>query len=400
MLSVDIAVIGGGIQGLLILRELVAAGYSVVLVTKHPLGTGQTLHSHGLLNSGTGLLTGLLRDETATTINYLRALGVGLYGSDSSFLALPKEVVDTLAPMWRANAYEPRLEDPASLPAGFVTGADVYRAHGVNVDKRRLVEQLSSGMSSLIIQAEVMQAKRTLELRSSSGEALFLDPRAIVVSCGCGTKGVLSQRFGITDETVTAISYTKPHMICLRSRRENLPYIGSFVSPQLIIVGHPSDASGAVPGSAVTWYVTPAQPTPTIYDDAPDDALAEVESDAVKRGIEQLASLFPPLLDRPGIQASVFAGYKQDHDGQPTKSVCKLIDEQRNLLVVLPSVLANAVPNAVAVVRSVSERLGDAQHLPAELPDGTEPAVGDVPEAGPRTDWVDWHDFMTAYAVG
>ena len=76
VISVDVAVLGGGLQGLVLLGELTAAGYACRLVTNAALGTGQTLHSHGLLNSGTGLLTGALEDELRSTLPYLRRLKV------------------------------------------------------------------------------------------------------------------------------------------------------------------------------------------------------------------------------------------------------------------------------------------------------------------------------------
>ena len=50
--DIDALIIGGGVQGLAILSELRASGYSAALVTNSPLGTGQTLLSHGVLNSG------------------------------------------------------------------------------------------------------------------------------------------------------------------------------------------------------------------------------------------------------------------------------------------------------------------------------------------------------------
>jgi glycine/D-amino acid oxidase-like deaminating enzyme len=53
--GVDVVVIGGGVQGLVILDSLIAAGYSCALVTEGDLGSGQTLHSHGFLNTGFGL---------------------------------------------------------------------------------------------------------------------------------------------------------------------------------------------------------------------------------------------------------------------------------------------------------------------------------------------------------
>src|SRR5579859_5201300 len=75
--AVDVVVIGGGVQGLVILDTLITAGYSCALVTEGDLGAGQTLHSHGFLNTGFGM-AGRELTETATQIvhPYLRARGV------------------------------------------------------------------------------------------------------------------------------------------------------------------------------------------------------------------------------------------------------------------------------------------------------------------------------------
>jgi glycerol-3-phosphate dehydrogenase len=57
MAPVDVLIIGGGIQGLVLLDQLTEHGYGGDLVTKSDLGSGPTRHSHRLLNSGTELLT-------------------------------------------------------------------------------------------------------------------------------------------------------------------------------------------------------------------------------------------------------------------------------------------------------------------------------------------------------
>ena len=109
----------------------------------------------------------------------------------------------------------------------------------------------------------------------------------------------------------------------------------------------------------MTWYVTPGGTAPARYADAPDDGAADVERSVVRSGIEALVRLFPPLADHSErIQATVFAGFKQDFDGVPTQRACELVDSERHLLMVLPSVLANAVPNAVDAVSIVGGRDG------------------------------------------
>jgi glycerol-3-phosphate dehydrogenase len=45
--EVDVLIIGGGLTGLLILKELKAKYRSVALVTESEIGHGQSLHMHG-----------------------------------------------------------------------------------------------------------------------------------------------------------------------------------------------------------------------------------------------------------------------------------------------------------------------------------------------------------------
>ena len=72
MFPTDVLIIGGGIQGLVLLDDLTRHGYACVLATAADLGSGQTLHSHGSLNSGTALLTGQLQDPLRAALSFAR----------------------------------------------------------------------------------------------------------------------------------------------------------------------------------------------------------------------------------------------------------------------------------------------------------------------------------------
>src|SRR5678815_3436014 len=86
---VDVVVVGGGVQGLLILDALIEAGYSCALVNEGDVGAGQTLHSHGFLNTGFGMSGAELPEAAAELVHpYLRAHGVALT-SNWAILAPP-----------------------------------------------------------------------------------------------------------------------------------------------------------------------------------------------------------------------------------------------------------------------------------------------------------------------
>lgn len=395
-------ILGGGIQGLVLLRDLTEAGYACVLVTNAELGSGQTLHSHGLLNSGTGLLTGALQEELyRLTLPYLSRLNVPVYGEDRSFLLAPTPMVDQLTPAWEANAYHPQRVSPSSLPLGFKPVGSTYRVHGFNVDKRRLVEALAAGFEGLVVRGEVVDANDGLRVReAASEEVLPFEPRAIIVAAGCGSKRLLRNVFGVEEAALAKITYTKPHMICVMAPAEVFPQIGTVLCPELIVVSHSHTDADRSQERLVTWYVTPAGAAPVRHAEAPDDAIAEVEGPVVASGIEALVRLFPRLAnDNDGVQATVFAGFKQDFDGVPTQRACELVDPERNLLMVLPSVLANAVPNSVDAVSVLRQRLGEPTGRAPDIRHHGGAATGKLNELSDQTIWTNWGDFARRYGV-
>ncbi|MDP8972574.1 MAG: FAD-binding oxidoreductase [Actinomycetota bacterium] len=395
-------ILGGGIQGLVLLRDLTEAQYACVLITNADLGSGQTLHSHGLLNSGTSLLTGALHEELyRLTLPYLSRLSVPVYGEDRSFLLAPNPLVDQLTPAWEANAYHPQLVSPSSLPLGFEPVGSTYRVRGVNVDKRRMVEALAAGLEHLVVRGEVVDANDGVRVReAASEEVLSFQPRAVVVAAGCGSKRLLRNIFAVQEPALAKITYTKLHMICVMAPAEVLPQIGTILSPELIVVGHSHTDADRSQERLVTWYVTPAGAAPVRHADAPDDASAEVEGPVVTSGIEALVRLFPRLAnDNDGVQATVFAGFKQEFDGVPTLRACELVDPERNLLMVLPSVLANAVPNSVEAVSVLRQRLGEPAGRADDIRHHGGAATGRLNELSDHTTWTNWGDFARRYGV-
>ena len=394
MAPVDVVVVGGGIQGLVLLRELTAAGYGCVLVPGGELGRGQTLHSHGLLNSGTGLLTGALHEELHRfTLPYLRGLDVACYRDDRSYLLVPDEVREQLGPAWDANAYRPEPAGPAALPPGFEPIAPAYRVAGYHVDKRRLVRALAAGLEHLVLPGRVVGAGDAVDVRATpSGETVSFRAGAVVVGAGCGTKRLLRDHFGVAEATLGRITYTKLHMVCLRGPSDLLADVGTVVSPGVMVVGRPRFAG------LVRWYVTPVDPAATAYDEAPDDAAAPVDRRAVQSALEALVRLVPSLRPAGGqLDATVFAGYKQGVDGQTTRRACELVDGDRNLVMALPSVLANAVPTAADVVSLLRPRLEPTGRTGGGPHPGA--AVGEVDEDTGRLGWAPLRDFARSFSV-
>jgi hypothetical protein len=168
----------------------------------------------------------------------------------------------------------------------------------------------------------------------------------------------------------------------------------------MIVVGHPSTDTSLRGERLVTWYVTPASPPPPPrYAGAPDDGAAEIDAAMVTAGVESLLRLVPSLaVNVEHIEATVFAGYKQELDGESTRRACELVDGERNVLMALPSVLANAVPNALEALAMIRQRLGAASG-PPDAHWGAGVTVGRLNEDADASPWTNWGDFAARYGV-
>lgn len=401
MLRVDVLVVGGGIQGLLVLRRLTEAGYSCLLVTQGELGAGQTLHSHGLLNSGTGLVTGEMQAELgAHVLPALRSAGVPVYGHSASYLALPTAAVEQLMPLWEANGYHPQPLEAADLPSGLRLPSPLHGVPGYHVPKRALVRALADGLLDRIVQGHVTSRRERYDVWvSGTSEPVDVEARATVVAAGCGTKRFVRDALHVDAQALDRIGYVKTHMLCLRSPIGVLPSIGTVVTPDLVVVGHVNGGHDEVGnGDQVAWYVTPGGGEPQRYEEAPEEATAKVEPAVVARGVAALRQLVAALgEDDERIEATVFAGYKQDVDGQMTRSMFELVDGERSVFVALPSVLVNAWPNARQAVDEVRRLRAPAGTAERFRPVAPAVGVGTVNELREGVRWQRWRAFAIGY---
>ncbi|MDP9386773.1 MAG: hypothetical protein M3Q48_02310, partial [Actinomycetota bacterium] len=107
--------------------------------------------------------------------------------------------------------------------------------------------------------------------------------------------------------------------------------VATLVSPDLVVVGHVNDGHDTVGQGRdqASWYVSPVSVVqPEHVAEAPDTGAAEAEPQDVLLAVEHLIRLMPALARvNADVEATVFAGYKQDLDGQPARPAVE--QEQR-----------------------------------------------------------------------
>jgi glycine/D-amino acid oxidase-like deaminating enzyme len=380
MIRVDVLIVGGGLQGLVLLDELAAHGRSCVLVTDSDLGHGQTLHSHGLLNTGFGFAGPELREtRDRLVLPFLRARGIEPYGQ--WFLLTPEE------------ATVGESASAGSLPPGFDSGgAHVRRLPELNFPKRRLLESLARDHRDRVVRGEVTEVHGTgvidtVQIQSAvSGAKLLLAPAVVIAATGTGTKRFVRSVAGATSQ-LSKIRHRRVHMICVRGPAGVLP------EASLLSLTHGLNVVAHAHGEAVTWYSTPFQDDDPNFEDAPDDAEADIDPDVVADGLQRLHRVFPSIATRRELRFTAYAGFRQDVGETVGTPACELIEGTANLLMALPSLVVNAWSNAklaAGIVDAVAPRKVRQPDIPGA---GVGARVGRLREDRPGVRWSTWREM-------
>jgi glycine/D-amino acid oxidase-like deaminating enzyme len=383
--ELDVVVIGGGIQGILALSALVEKGYSCALVSDGDLGSGQTLHSHGFLNSGFGF-TGPELQQASIDVVQPDLMERGLELNQDWVLIPP--------PGFPIGEGLPA----ATLPPGFAAslGETAVRWTDGSFPKRRLVEVLTQGYQDRVLRGYATpgwtgERVEAVSVRlAATGDEVVLATKALVVAAGCGTKRILQDLVGPTPQ-VEKIQHRRVHMICVRAPRGSLPTTSVAAMPLgLLLAAHDQLDN-------VTWYVTPLEFGGPSYDDVPGDAASDLDPETVVKGCMGLLKLFPRLPEIEGLQIGCYAGYRQDIGAMPGSRLCELVDESKNVIMALPSGLIGPWLNVISISEIVGGLVDPSGSQPPLPGGGVGMRVGDAVEDRPDFIWMGWEEWLRNY---
>jgi glycine/D-amino acid oxidase-like deaminating enzyme len=382
--QLDVVIIGGGIQGLVALNALVEKGYSCALVSDGDLGSGQTLHSHGYLNTGFGMFGPELPRASVDIVQpYLEKRGLVL-SHDWVMISPPNMPFDGLP--------------AATLPSGFASPPGL-RAVGLldrSLPKRGLVEVLSQSHHERILRGHATprwsgeQVDAVVVRLSAGSEEIVIPTKAVLIAAGCGSKRLLHGLVGQTPQT-EKIKHRRVHMICVRAPRGSLPTTSVVAMPLgLLLAAHDQPDN-------ITWYVTPMEMGGPSYDNIPDDAASDVDPEMVSRGFATLLTLYPRLPEIHGLQLGCYAGYRQDVGDRPGNRICELVEGTRNVAVALPSGLVGPWLNSTRICEIVGGLVDPSGSQPPLSGGGVGVRVGSPVEDRPDFAWMGWDEWLGKY---
>ncbi len=245
-LQLDVVIFGGGVAGLWLLDELMAAGYQALLLEAHALGHGQTIASQGILHGGLkytlqGIFTpsadairempNIWRDCLAgrqrprLTHTNLRSAHCYLWQTDSASSRLGMFAART------ALRIKPVELAPADWPAALAgSPRKVYRLDEPVIDPASLLADLSRQHHDRIVKIDserglafdLSEPGRVAVIRLTHldpGGPIHLRPSAVVFAAGRGN-AELQQRVGLSRQTMQL----RPlHMVVARGNESDLP---------------------------------------------------------------------------------------------------------------------------------------------------------------------------------
>ncbi|WP_226646405.1 FAD-dependent oxidoreductase [Microbulbifer variabilis] len=319
-IPVDVLILGGGIQGITLLRELTPE-YSVILVD-NDLRDAESLHFHGYFSSGWNAANPYAAEAYKKAAHRWQQEmeNSGVARQVSGFhAALPQEMLDIVQPNWSVAGIafeETKLPKPFSssrLPehrsfrfAGDLVfeDAEVYRSVATSVRQYIFRGQVASFSNDGLCIKEA-----TLDL-GLGGRSCRIKPELVISACGAGNTTVLEQ-LQLSAEQVQNAQLVRPlHM--LLARGPSTPAVSAFLI-DLVVMFHPLE------GDEGLWILT-LNPEHPEFRAGPIDMHIppEIDRDLLRTSIERLSQAMSDenfTSWAEGCQWSVYVGWKTDAPG-------------------------------------------------------------------------------------
>ncbi|MCL1473534.1 FAD-dependent oxidoreductase [Argonema antarcticum] len=221
-INLDVLIVGGGVQGLWLLNDLTGLGYSVLLLTKDPLGQGQTLHSQLRIQGGHSFSDEpLVRRFREATNEHWRSFierypEVRAFGdSRLLFLYRSNERAIEQEETWR-NKYQLNFQQYQgnllnNLPEATSDSGIVLESDETWLDGQRLIaalisttevrQQICHGeVTEIILNNGSVQKVRAMV----NGNDLSFKPKCLVLAAGDGNKPLLDNTIDGNKESLFA----------------------------------------------------------------------------------------------------------------------------------------------------------------------------------------------------
>jgi thioredoxin reductase len=208
-IEVDILIVGGGIQGLTLLKYFLESGWnSVFLVARDTLGTGETLHSHGYIHQGYALpteedkLVQPLVESSKWWYNWMTKHHINYASRHPTYFGVSNEQWEERVISWKnwGLPYEECKELPVALKGGIYSSnpGKVFKIQDRLIPAWKIIETLSKSLQEQMTQGGLRQIfwdEKTNKVESClikiQGKEVRLRPKLLILATGKETQCLL-----------------------------------------------------------------------------------------------------------------------------------------------------------------------------------------------------------------
>ncbi|WP_415380391.1 hypothetical protein [Halosimplex sp. TS25] len=428
--DVDVLVVGGGIQGLLLLNELTDRGYAAALVSNAPLGAGQSFDWPGTLSKG--YLDPDADQRRAVEERWLPFAEderVPVAGGEW-YVCSTDHPYRYLPPQWDDHGYEYDERGIDGLPEIYHDGTIFAKGSGEHVtavdeyaiDREALVHALADGHEERIVVGDIAEfafadgagsppALDGLTVETHEDLTVHFEPDYVVAATGTGTHNFVDSLVGadgFTDaggdaervrESISPVTYRNVLVLAVRGPATDLPAVSASLPHKGMSVvarrhRHREE-------SYVTWYVTNDTATDEVAPvEATDDATGTLDPEQVEVGYNKLFELAPAVKDRAADGADIefyaYATLEQRIDGESTRHLAGPLDGLENVGVALPSGAAGVWAATDETLEYVADAVDPSGPVDG-VPTGGSPPIGRLADDRPGARWLDWKALGVRY---
>src|ERR1043165_2605609 len=261
-IETDVLIIGGGVQGLWLLKQLRELNFDAVLVEQHALGARQSCHSHGFLHEGYNYPVVVKRVEELKESAQLWSAWLANkvpekihYGHEPAIYGFEEQTAIGRYGLWSKNTdVFGTIPEPAVIPP-FLNETAVQRAYKTeekNLSPRWVIKQLAAECNEDICKIKKITG---MEMSKETGRArveyvtvetekgtLEIKPGSVVFAAGAGNYDLLKQVSqkvdGNENRTANKQKATVSHMLVVCGPSERFkPLTGAFPDLKLFVVG-------------------------------------------------------------------------------------------------------------------------------------------------------------------
>lgn len=390
-IDVDLAILGGGIAGLWLLREATERGYACVLVESDTLGAGQSIVSQGILHGGVKYTLDGIFSSSADAIREMPTRWLAsLSGQRSPDLRAAALRADHCH-LWRTSSLSSiagmigakvglrvrparleKLDWPAAL-AG--CPGEVFRLDEPVIDVGAVLSALAAPVEGCMVRGALTRAdligfgsvtslfvEHAAESQGpTEGPTVEIRPRNVILTAGAGN-AALRGKFGLAQD---AMQRRPLHMVMARGR---LPTLN----------GHCTD------GAATRVTITTARDSAdrTVWQIGGQLAEAGVPMetpDLVRYARDEIAAVLPGV----NLATVEWSGYRIDRAEAATESGKRptgvWVERSRNVITAWPTKLVLAPRLADEVLALCDKPAGNQKEAAAALAGLPRPAVAQPP---------------------